>query len=63
MVEVAKQLGHAPTLSLAAHGHVLAELAGQPGKQPAADLTLAAWKAHSRADEQPTRPAARICST
>ena len=37
VVEVAAQLGHAPTMTLDTYGHVLAELAGQP-RRPAADL-------------------------
>jgi integrase len=39
VLEVAEQMGHAPTMSLDVYGHVLAELAGQP-KRPAADPSL-----------------------
>jgi integrase len=37
VLEVAEQLGHAPTMTLDVYGHVLAELAAQT-KRPAADL-------------------------
>jgi integrase len=37
VVEVAAQLGHAPSMTLDTYGHVIAELAGKPSR-PAAEL-------------------------
>jgi integrase len=43
VIEVAQQLGHAPSMSLDVYGHVLAEVAGQP-RRPASELIAEARK-------------------